>query len=669
MKKIVTLDSIMVSFISAMGYGFGFTVPNAYKINPIICVLICMALGTIMNKIATMVIFNSYVQKNNARRYIVFGCFALFFGLGYFFLAKFFAYSLWNDVGTDLTFSVVIPIVFFIISIVISAVKQKKLLEKYGTGDSGFILDDDIESQWKDDMGVNSEVINYSGKNPAVKTCGGTYIGKIDKDCVCFLGIPYAKAPIGENRWKAPIPVEQSDRVFESYYFGNTEIQPESAHNILNRFKQDEDCLNLNVWTKTFDPTAKKPVFVFVHGGDGRYGGSAAPIYFLKNLAGNLSDSICVSINYRFGVFGVVGFDSSDFADADDYNDSTALSLLDQIEALKWIKANIAAFGGDPENITVAGDNSGGSCILLLASMKETKGLFKRAMIMCASTSDTIRGGERTAMVGKALFKEFNADSVKKLQSVSSDQLKDFSKKYYDILELPPRDGKNVSSDVDKLFLDGVASDVEFVFGIAADNMSGWMAMLAGDYSVDDITNTYYTLLSDIVGEIKSKEVDCLLKKYMESGLNEMEAKRILLADFQYKSSILHDCRTLAKGGSKVKVFYWDVKGNIEKFTANSVSMVTTIFGNSKMAEQLGYINDNSITEIMQAFIDKLIHGDELELYNNELQGVRDIKWNDFSSLSNNVLHIQKDGIRMSQNAFSENVLELERIVLNDGNI
>lgn len=666
MKKVVTLDAIMVSFISAMGYGFGYAVPSAFNFHPIVSIIICFALGIIAETIAEKIIFSSYVQKSEKKRYAVFACVILMFLAGYSLLSKYFAYSLWEDVGEELTFSVVIPIATFLATMAINAIKRKKLLEKYGTGESGFIVDKESEQVLQPFMDDNKEITNYSGKDPAVKTYGGTFIGKKSKNGVSFLGIPYAKAPVGENRWKRPLPVDATDKTFEAYYFGASEIQPDSTHNILAKAKQDEDCLNLNIWTAKLEPNVSKPVFVYIHGGDGRCGGSVHPLYHLDNLAKNIPDAVFVSINYRFGVFGTVAFDSSVCSDADMYEESTTLSLLDQIEALKWIKANISAFGGNPENITVAGDSAGGSCIEMLAAVKEAKGLFRRALIICSSLNDTPIGNVKASLLGKLLLEEFHAKSVSEMKAVQSEQLKNFSNNHYDLLELPPRDGRLVPQDVDSEYQKGAASDVEFIFGIAADDISTWQAMLAGDVSLDDLVEMYYAELADFVGAKKADKLDALLLKYQQSGLSVSEAKRSLLADFQYKASVLHDCRTLAKSGSKVRCFYWDVKGNIDKLTANTVSIVTTILGNDRIAEQMGYLNDQNLTEIMQAFVGKFINGKPMEFFKNELKGVQKIDWQEFNTNKDSILLINGKEIKMTENAFTDDIRELEKILFEE---
>ncbi len=657
MKKVVTLDAVMVSFIAAMGYGFGYTVPSAFGWHPLLCLVVCLALGSVLDSLANRIVFSSAVQKTTGRRYLVFLAIALVFLAGYAVLARFFAYSLWNDVGSELTFSVVLPVVFFFLSLLIRAYKQKKLLAKYGTGESGFRFDEKAAEHWMQNFGVNA-VLSEADRKLAVRTVGGTYVGKKTGEGIRFLGIPYARA----ERWKKPVPVAASEQICEAYYFGNSEIQPDNSHNILSGAPQGEDCLSLNIWTAKLEPEAGKPVFVYFHGGDGRYGGSAGPSYSLGKLAGMTEDGVFVSFNYRFGILGVVDFSASGCPDAAEYEESTALSLLDQIEALKWIRANIAAFGGDPENVTVAGDGSGGSCICLLAAMKEAKGLFRRALILCASVTDTPADDKMAALAGKNLLAEFPADTVFARTAVTAEELRDFSLRNYQLLELPPRNGKLVPQNVDEAFLSGVASDIEWIFGIAADDASGWQAMLAGDPSLNNMIETYYETLRSALGPEKAAEMDSLLSGYGKPDRTVTEAKRALLSDFHYKACMLHDCRTLARGGSRVHCFFWDVDGNIEKLTANSVSLVTAILGNAEAAEQMGYLHDWSLTEILQMLLGKYIRGQGMELYNNELKGVPGFVWAEFSAEEENILHIRKDAIRMSGSVFSDRIRELENL-------
>ena len=662
MKKIFTVDSIMVSFIAAMGYGFGYTVPSAFGLHPVICLAICLALGSVLDMIANKIIFCAYVQKSAKRRYISFACIALIFLAGYSYLSRFFAYSLWTDVKSEMTYSVVLPIAFFFVSFGINILKKKALFKKYGTGESGFLLDQKTTEAMKALNGENRKLPEYTGKDPVVRTVTGSYIGKKDKSGVCFLGIPYASA----ERWKKPVPAEASDGIYEAYFFGNTEPQPENRHNVLSFLNQGEDCLNLNIWAAKLEPQANKPVFVYVHGGDGRYGGSASPVCYLKNIAEAISDAVFVSINYRFGLFGVVDFASSGCPDAEEYADSTGLSLLDQLEALKWIKANISAFGGNPENITLAGDSIGGTCICMLAAMEKAKGLFQRALILCASSQDTPSDDEIASRLGKKLLEEFHAGSIAGLKTVTAEQLREFSGQNYDLLETPPLDGRVAPQDISQAYRNGAASGVEFIFGFAADDLSTWQAMLAGEVSLDDLMASYYEEFRSVVGTEKANKLEALLQRYMQPGMSITDAQKSMLADVQYKAKVLHDCKTLAAAGNKVRCFCWDVSGDIEKLTANTVSMVTAILGNFEIAEQMGYLHDKGLTEIMQALVSRFMRGQKPELFNNEVKGVSEIIWNEFEADRYSVLHIQKDSIRMSESAFSGNACELEKLVFED---
>ena len=659
MKKLITIDALMSAFVGAIGYGVGYMIPEILGFHDIICYISCFALGEVGDQIIDKIIYTKEVQSNPERKYKTFAGLIAVFCIAFIIVKIILGQSLMGEVEEGIAETVLVPVVGFFISYITRHIKRYLLSKKYGTGESGFMFDKKAIDHLKAMTGENKTYGEYAGKDPVAKAVSGSYIGKKGKDVVSFLGITYAKA----DRWKRAIPVKDSTEFIEALYLGNSEIQPDSSHNILTEVNQDEDCLNLNIWTAKLEENKGKPVFVYFHGGDGRYGGSANPLYHLDNIAKAIPEAVFVSINYRFGVFGVIDFASSNLPDKDEYKDSTALSLLDQVEALKWIKKNISAFGGDPDNITVAGDSAGGSDICLLAATNEAKGLFNRAFIMCASTTDTPDNNDKVSLLGKKLIEEFDAKSVADLKNLTSKQLEDFSAKYYDMIELPPRNGNFIPMDVEQEYLNGAASDIEFIFGIAADDISGWQAMLAGDVSLDAIVQNYFEFFKSRVDKDKHDRLETLLNDYKKSGLSDTDSKKTLLSDFQFKACPLHDCNTLVKGGSVVRVFYWDVKGDIEKLTANTVSMVTSILGNADIAEQMGYLHEKNITEIMQNLVDKYINGDTPELFHNEIDGVDEISWNQYDAERECVLHIQNSSIKMAEHLFSDNVRELEKMM------
>ncbi|MET4923890.1 carboxylesterase family protein [Streptomyces sp. PSRA5] len=198
---------------------------------------------------------------------------------------------------------------------------------------------------------------------------------------VAVLGIPYAAPPFGPDRFKAPRPAPPWQGVRECVAFGP--IVPQSAElpGAPAWSPGDEDVLNLNVWTddRPDNSTAARPVLVWIHGGAYTFGSSAQPDYDGTALV--RAGLVVVTLNYRLGFEGFGHIPAA--ADADDPHRSDFpenRGLLDQIAALEWVRDNIAAFGGDPANVTVAGQSAGAASVACLTVMERARGLFHRAI-------------------------------------------------------------------------------------------------------------------------------------------------------------------------------------------------------------------------------------------------------------------------------------------------
>lgn len=196
-----------------------------------------------------------------------------------------------------------------------------------------------------------------------------------DSGLQVYRGIPYAKPPIGDLRWRPPQAVESWKGVRACDTFGRASIQ-KTGRNATQ--EQSEDCLYLNVWTtKGGDESAKLPVMVWIHGGGlnlswghkESYDGTA----FAKNGV------VLVSINYRLGALGFLAHPA--LSAESPRGVSGNYGFLDQIAALEWTRRNIAAFGGDPENVTIFGESAGGTSVAVLCSSPLAKGLFHKAII------------------------------------------------------------------------------------------------------------------------------------------------------------------------------------------------------------------------------------------------------------------------------------------------
>jgi para-nitrobenzyl esterase len=215
-----------------------------------------------------------------------------------------------------------------------------------------------------------------SAQSEAIATTSGLVSGISTTGISVFKGIPYAAPPIGPLRWRPPQPPVPWAGVRASVEFGPPCVQPRWAGPSPDLERMSEDCLTLNVWTPAREPGDRLPVMVWIHGG-GFFGGeSAAPE--ADGLALARRGVVVVSLNYRVGVFGFLAHPA--LSKESPAGASGNYGLLDQIAALRWVQENIAAFGGDPANVTVFGNSAGACSVLYLMVSPLAKGLFARAI-------------------------------------------------------------------------------------------------------------------------------------------------------------------------------------------------------------------------------------------------------------------------------------------------
>jgi para-nitrobenzyl esterase len=224
-----------------------------------------------------------------------------------------------------------------------------------------------------------------------VKVTGGLVSGAPGRDAsiTAFKGVPFAAPPTGERRWQAPAPVVPWSGVKAATAFGPSCIQSIvqerkpwtyefMAHNEIG-----EDCLHLNVWTGAASAAERRPVFVYIYGGGFNEGSTAVPVYDGEGLA--KKGLVVVTANYRVGVLGF--FVHPELTKESPNHASGNYGLLDQVAALRWVRDNIAAFGGDPTRVTIAGQSAGGMSVHSLIASPLAKGLFHRAIVQSGGSS------------------------------------------------------------------------------------------------------------------------------------------------------------------------------------------------------------------------------------------------------------------------------------------
>jgi len=248
-----------------------------------------------------------------------------------------------------------------------------------------------------------------------------------------YKGVPYAKPPVGELRWRAPQPPESWVAVRSGARYGPACLQPPFAAPAREGLKessdlflpsasdgQSEDCLYLNVWSSAPDRFARLPVMVYLHGGEFRTGSGDAPIQDPSRLAAK--GLVVVTLNYRLGAFGFLNH--PDLA-RESGAGSGNYGLLDQVAALKWVQENIGAFGGDPAQVTVFGGSAGATSVSLLTASPLAKGLFQRA-IAESGTAFGARASQPAATAeaaGVKFFKEIGATSLAQARTVPAQDI------------------------------------------------------------------------------------------------------------------------------------------------------------------------------------------------------------------------------------------------------
>lgn len=335
-----------------------------------------------------------------------------------------------------------------------------------------------------------------AANGPVLTVANGNFTGAENDGVLEFKGIPYAKAPTGELRWKAPAAPDDSDETFDATGFGNTSVQypwHSEPAGIVNPV--GEDCLTLNVWTADLE-TKDKPILFYIHGGGFAWGGTADPLYDGQFIVREHPEAVVVTTNYRLGALGLIDF--SDVEGGEDFPDAPYLSMLDLIQSLKWVQANAESFGGDPNNVTIFGESAGGAYVSLLLACKDAEGLFQHAVAHSGSVNLTFSredfrtvgdryGAEQTAGKSQAqiLMDVSGAKNMDDLMAISeedmirylcdepADEWEDLVTDYYNF---PLRgDGSIIPEDPYQAIADGVNKDVDFITGTNADEWRYWV--------------------------------------------------------------------------------------------------------------------------------------------------------------------------------------------------
>ncbi len=284
-------------------------------------------------------------------------------------------------------------------------------------------------------------------------------------DVRVFKGIPFAAPPVGNLRWRAPKPPAHWTEVRKADQFGPICMQ--AAPNGSDQ-KVSEDCLYLNVWTGARSASEKRPVMVWIYGGGYNTGSGSQPLYDGEALA--KKGVVVVTFNYRLGVFGFFSYPELSMESGREATGN--FGLLDSIAALRWVKKNIAAFGGDPARVTIFGESAGAGMVANLMTVVQAKGLFERAIGDSSAWS--------TATLAKLkTLEDAEEEGVRYANSLGAKSLADLRAKPADVILKGGRgagmivDGAYVREEPSKIFAEGQQAEVPVLVGSNRDESFG----------------------------------------------------------------------------------------------------------------------------------------------------------------------------------------------------
>lgn len=382
---------------------------------------------------------------------------------------------------------------------------------------------------------------------PVVETTSGPVQGTAEGDLEVFRGIPYAAPPVGDRRWKPPAAVTPWTDARDATDFGPACPQDPDEHEMAEGTPTSEDCLTVNVWTPS--TTGRAPVMVFVHGGGFVAGSTRDPWYDGARLAER--GVVLVTFQYRVGPFGWLDLSSL----GPDYASSANNGLLDQMAALRWVRQNAAAFGGDPQNVTVFGESAGAISMSALLGAPSADGLYDR-VILQSGTAGTVASRDWSQRVADRFVDLAGVAAPQDLAGLSTEQLLAAAREIYatefaDTAFHPVVDGVVVPHLPMNRIASADGPAVPVIIGTNLDEGRYWLYYIP---ELDRLPLRYYRpWLESLVGE----RADEVVADYRgeRPGLDEAQTGMAMAGDVGFRMPAIRMAEALSARGVPVRMY------------------------------------------------------------------------------------------------------------------
>jgi len=385
------------------------------------------------------------------------------------------------------------------------------------------------------------------------RVTGGTVSGVSENDLSIFKGVPFAAPPVGERRWKSPGPVSPWTGVRKADAFAKACMQAPNTQG--NTAPVSEDCLYLNVWTPAKSADAKLPVLVWIHGGGYVGGSTSIPMYDGSGFA--KKGVVFVSLAYRLGPYGFMAHPE---LSRESGSGSGTYGIQDLVAGLQWVKANAAAFGGDPAQVTIFGHSAGAGAVSFLTASPLAKGLFHRAIAMSGGSFTPLQTAEKGGFgmnvptlslaesTGAAYLAKLGVKNITEARQLDAGKLQAVAEQGFSWR--PAADGFVVANDLSTLYSQGKFNDTPLLVGHTSDEtlVFGGPKTLTPAAFEEQVRNQL------------GRQADAVLKAYPHaSDADALTASRHVRNDSSFAWNAFQWARQqTAHGKGKVYAYYFD---------------------------------------------------------------------------------------------------------------